>query len=61
MIIDNNKSAAILPDSIGTDECSTSEKDLDLAERNNTPKNKSKTGKKKKRKSTSVIDDIFKR
>ena len=48
-IIDKNGSAIMPPQSVGTDECP------------NTPPKKLKTGKKKKRKSTSVIDDIFKR
>jgi len=48
-IIDKNGSAIIPPQSVGTDECP------------NTPPKKLKTEKKKKRKSTSVIDDIFKR
>ena len=48
-IIDKNGSAIMPPQSVGTKESP------------NTPPKKMKTGKKKKRKSTSVIDDIFKR
>jgi hypothetical protein len=48
-IIDNNGSTNMPPQSIGTDECP------------NAPTKKLKTGKNKKRKSSSVIDDIFKR
>ena len=60
---DNNEDMAIPPNYIGADEkCPTGiPRYLDSSERKKIAKTKSKSGKKSKRLSASVIDDIFKR